>query len=232
MSPRTSSAARSENARVLAAERHDPHAGVGARGTGQLVAVQARARHHLGAEQVRPVAAHHDVGAAAPERRDRPPEVDLPALLRDELAELLRDEAVVADAGRRHPQRGDAPHVRLVRTHPGRVQLVVLHAVGVAAAGELGHPRQLLGIRRDDELAAHLVRQVVLAAERDGLRAPGDGQPRLEPAGGVVEARVDDVGVAPGLVRGQALLALDDGHRTGPCAPRHGRWRGRRCRRR
>ena len=144
--------------RVLAAERHDPHAGVGARRAGQLVAVQARARDDLGAEQVRPVAADDDVAAAALQRRDRTAEVDLPALLDDELAELLGDRAVVADPGGRHPQRGDPAHVRLVRPHPGLVQLVVLDAVGVPAPRELRHPGQLLGLGGDDELAAHLVR--------------------------------------------------------------------------
>jgi hypothetical protein len=181
--------------------------------------MQARARHDLGAEQLRPVAADHHVGAAADQAGDRPAEVDLPTLLHEELAELLGDRPVVADPGGGHPQRGDPAHVRLVRPHARLVELVVLDAVGLAAAGELFHPRQLGGLRGDHELAAHLVGQVVLAAERDGLRAPRDGQPRLQPTGGVVEPGVDDVGVAPRLVGGEARLALDHGHR----APRAGR---------
>jgi hypothetical protein len=122
--------------------------------------------------------------------------VDLPALLDDELAQLLGDRPVVADPGGRHPQRGDPAHVRLVRPHARRVELVVLDAVGVAAADELLHPRQLVGLGGDHELAGtwwgrSCVRQnATVSAHRRRPAAPSARR-------GVVEPGVDDVGVAP-----------------------------------
>jgi hypothetical protein len=108
--------------------------------------------------------------------------------------------------------------------HSAGVKAVVLDAVGVAAPLELSHPRQFPRLGRDDELAAHRVRQIVLTAERHRLRAPGGSQPRLEAARRVVEPGVDDVGVVARLVAGQARLALDDG--DGPAGADDGVGRG------
>jgi hypothetical protein len=69
--------------------------------------------------------------------------------------------------------------VRLVLAHPGLVQLVARHAVRVAAPLELGEAGQLVGFGRDDQLAGDLARQVVRAAEGDGLRTAGTARRAL-----------------------------------------------------
>ncbi len=104
--------------------------------------------------------------------------------------------------------------------------------LAVAAPGQLGHPRQLLGLGGDHQLAGDLVRQVVLPAERHGLRAAGHREARLEPARGVVQPGVDHVGVVAGLVARPAAARARRRRPTGRCGPRRARWRGRRCRRR
>ena len=80
-----------------------------------------------------------------------------------------------------------------------------------AAPGELCHARQLVGGRGDDDLAAHLVRQVVATTERDRLAIALHREPRLEAAGRVVQPGMDDVGVVAGLVRPERGFPLDHG---------------------
>ena len=137
-------------------------------------------------------------------------EHELAALLDDQLTQPIGDRGEVAHARRRDVQRGDRPHVRLDPTHPGGVQLGDLDAVRPAPADQLGHPGQLGGLGGHHQLPGDGVRQVVLPAERHGLRAPGHREPRLGAARGVVQPRVDHVRVVPTLVRGQPRLALDD----------------------
>ena len=64
----------------------------------------------------------------------------------------------------------------------------------------------------DDHLAAALDRHVVALAERVQVAGALDAEPRLQRAGRVVDAGVDDARVVAGLVRADALLALDDVH--------------------
>src|SRR3970040_356483 len=70
--------------------------------------------------------------------------------------------------------------------------------------------RRLRLARRDDDLAAQLVADAVLVAEAHQLLSAGDAVLRLQRAGRVVDAGVDDAAVVAALVRRQRLFLLDD----------------------
>ena len=72
------------------------------------------ARDGLTREQLAPRTADDHVVATALEGVDRMSGQDLDARLAEQRAELFGDEPEVADPGRRHVQRGDRTHVRLV----------------------------------------------------------------------------------------------------------------------
>ena len=80
------------------------------------------------------------------------------------------------------------------------------------------------GVDRDHELAADLVGDAPLPAVLDHRHPAGRAQPGLLRAGLVVDAGVDDAGVAPGLVPGDPVLLVehDDGQRRLGLAQRPG----------
>ena len=88
------------------------------------------------------------------------------------------------------------------------------HAVGGAALGQVGETIELRLPRRDDDLAAALVGDVVLLAELQHLLGPADRQPGLGGAGAVVEPAVDDAAVVAGLMLADIRFFLqhDDGN--------------------
>ena len=103
---------------------------------------------------------------------------------------------------------------------PGRVRLDLAqprgveppqprHAVGDPAPLELVEPGQLVLAERDDQLPARVVADPALLAVGAQLAHPLDAQPRLERAGHVVDPGVDDARVVAGLVRADAVLALE-----------------------
>jgi hypothetical protein len=95
--------------------------------------------------------------------------------------------------------------------------------VGEATALELIEPRQLLLLGGHDQLAAALVGDALLVAEPVDLAGALHAEARLERAGLVVEAGVDDPAVVPALVSGNAVLRLQDGD----CDPALGQGHGR-----
>jgi hypothetical protein len=88
--------------------------------------------------------------------------------------------------------------------------------VGDGTVGQLLQPGDLLGVGGDDELAAGLDGDPALAGVGGHRAGAGGGHGRLETAGGVVQAGVDDAGVAAGLVPGEAVLLVQDGHLVAP----------------
>src|SRR5207245_4060762 len=111
-----------------------------------------------------------------------------------------RHACVVNDAGLRRVQRGDPGGVRLdlaelVRVQPAQAR----YAVGGSPALELLQPQKLAGVGGDDQLAATLGRDAALVAVVVQLPGALHAQPRLQRAGRVVDALVDDAGVVPGL---------------------------------
>ena len=88
-----------------------------------------------------------------------------------------------------------------------------LDAVGDAAALELVELRPLRLRDRDDQLAGAAGRQPARLAVVEELARALGAEARLERAGGVVDARVQDAGVVPGLMEARDRLALE--HRDG-----------------
>jgi len=104
----------------------------------------------------------------------------------------------------------------------------------MAAALQLLQARKFALVGRDDHLAADLMRDAMLAAEGDHGGGAGDAQLRLQRAGAVIKARVDNAAVVAALVGGEAGSLLQDGEaQGGKAAPKlPWRWRVRRFHRR
>ena len=128
---------------------------------------------------------------------------DVDASGHEQPSELLGDESEVADPGRRDVERGDRPHVGFESSQLGEGELGDVDAVVATTPCELGQARELVGPGGDHDLATHLVRKVVGAAERDRLAVALHGETRLEAAGRVVQPGMDDVGVVARLMRGR-----------------------------
>ena len=190
---------------VLPAERDDPRRRPRAGQHGDPVGLQAGAVDQL----PRPHVTAGGLDRAAADRGHRGAEADLGA---GQLRVRRRHRRVVADPGLRGVQAGDAGDVRLVLADAVRAEPGERHAVGGAALEELLQPRQLVLRRGDHDLAGHLVRDPVLAAELDHLPGALDRVPRFAAAGHVVEATVDHAAVVAGLVRGEPLLLLQHQH--------------------
>ncbi len=124
------------------------------------------------------------------------------------MGQLAGDRDEVADAGRPDVYGGEAPHLRLVLHDLGRAQLPHRDPVLPAALHEGVQAGQLGAVGRDDQLAGDGMRDAVLGAELDHLGGAPHGVARLEGAGAVVDAAVDDAAVAAGLMPGGARFLL------------------------
>ncbi len=71
--------------------------------------------------------------------------------------------------------------------------------------------RNFFLIGSDDQLAAFLEGNAVVAAEALHRSSAGDAVARLQRAGAVIEAGVNDAAVVAGLVGGDAVFFFDDG---------------------
>jgi len=97
-------------------------------------------------------------------------------------------------------QRGDASAVGLhFGELPGREPPQTRHLVLAAAPLELVEAAELTLVARDDDLAAALVRDLVLLAVVVHLAGAGYAKARLERARDVVDARVNYPAVGAGL---------------------------------
>ncbi len=114
---------------------------------------------------------------------------------------------VVGDAGVGRPQPGDAGRMRFDFFELRRVDpFDAGHAVGRGAPMQLAELFEFTLMRGHDDLAAALVGDAVRLAEVIHARGAVHAQLRLERAGFVVDAGVDDTAVVPGLMRGNKRL--------------------------
>ncbi len=94
-----------------------------------------------------------------------------------------------------------------------------LDAVGAAAALELRQALELGFLHRDDQLPLPVDRDPPPPAVVAQLAGTIDAESRLQRAGLVVDARVNDPAAVAGLVRGESRLALEQHDSRVPVAP-------------
>jgi hypothetical protein len=110
-------------------------------------------------------------------------------------------------------QTTDAADVRLQRGQRVAIEPADAgDAVGTCPLLDGIQPPLLLAVQGDQHLAALDVGEGMLGAEVAQQTGPSPAQPGLERARRVVQARVHDPAVAPGLVPGQLGLLLQQGH--------------------
>ena len=116
----------------------------------------------------------------------------------------------VDDAGGGRQQRGRAVQVGFHRHRLGGAQQPhALDAVGLGAALDLGELLALGLVGRHDQLAAIAMRHAVLGAIGIEQAPAGDAGPRHQAALGIVDAGVDDLGIARAGLGADAFGGLD-----------------------
>ena len=200
---------------VLAAEGNDLHVDRHPGHLGQPVGLQTPAHHQ-------PVTGHGRRSASRPSLPEqssaiattRWPVSTVPPAPRTRSARAVRHQPVVDDAGLRQVQGAETrrrwARVRSARRRPTRRQAMPLTS---ARSSQRRHAREFGGGGRDDQLSAFVERDFVLGAELLGRPLTRLAESRLEAAGLVVDARVDDSAVVPGLMCGDRRRRLehDDG---------------------
>src|SRR5262249_21639278 len=86
-------------------------------------------------------------------------------------------------------------------------------AIGLSAALEFAQSRDLVLVDSDDNLAALLVVDAMLAAKTVKSLPPFDTGPGLQGARFIVESGVNDSAIITGLVRRQTVLRLQNDQR-------------------
>jgi hypothetical protein len=145
--------------------------------------------------------------------RDLAAGLDLAAVPLEIGGQRARHRREVHHAGLRRVQRRDPAGVRLdlaqaVGVEPAQPR----HAVLTAAALELVEPGELAVVAGHDQLAAPLERDAVLLAVRVQLARALHAQACLQRPRRVVDPRVHDAAVVPGLVLRDGALALEHHH--------------------
>ena len=139
----------------------------------------------------------------------------------------------VDDAGGGGEEGADAGErgLQSLRLHRAQ-QLHILHAIDGGPRADACELLQLRRIGRHDQLAAAPVRQAALAEIFVERPAALHAEAGHEAAMGIIDARVDDLAVAGGCFRAEALglvedqhLASGDGERAGDSQPHHARAR-------
>src|SRR3974390_2210944 len=196
---------------VFAAKWDDLEIGFAARHARDDVAIEPSAVDNIAGAN-RSGGGFDDVGVAVvTQAGDFGVKDDFAAAGGDQLGVLVGDVFVIHDAGGGHEQGADAVGVRFKFA-----ELVALEqaqagdSVGDSALMQFLKARDFVGSGGDDQLAALLVGNGVLGAEALHGGASGDAVARLERAGAVVEAGVNDAAVVSGLVGGDAVFFLDD----------------------
>ena len=129
---------------------------------------------------------------------DGPVHLNTAVALANQPNERRAHRRIVDDPFFRNLQRRDAAAVRFDLAQFRRVQPAQPgEAVGMSARFELVEARDLVVARRDDDLAADLVCDVMRTRECSHLANAGDGELRLRGARRVVEPRVQHAAVVP-----------------------------------
>ena len=200
---------------VLAAERHDRRVTPVACQFGKPIALQATADHdpveHERSRTARVARGDHHFGAGRLQTDDLVAEQDLRAGGDRVGGKRLRHLGEVDNRGRRRVQGADAADVGF--------QLAQFFGPDYSNAGDAVGARPLLDVvqiarsfdlvERDQHLAAGDPADAADLAELFEQADAPAAQQRLVGTGLVVEARVDDAAVAPGLVGRQAVFLLE-----------------------
>ncbi len=136
------------------------------------------------------------------------------------------DLAEVDDARVEHVERSHAGDVRFQLSHPLGPNALNRDPIRAGTFLEGLQPLDLRLSGRHDELAADLVTYSVLGAELHHRGATSGYEVRLPRIGPVVDPRVQNTGVSPGLVQGDSVFLLQHGQPQ-PWAPHRQRVRCR-----
>ena len=128
-------------------------------------------------------------------------------------AQRQHEGVAVDDAGRGRQQRPlrdqrGLERARLLAAEPDEIG----DAVGLGLGFERGELVDLSRVHRHQELAASLVRNAELLAERVQHRFAVDAEPRLVEPRRIIDAGMDDFAVARTDARANPALAFDDDH--------------------
>ena len=166
---------------VLAAEREDRDARVEPRHAGDAVALEPRAGHEDAAVDVAGRRRDDDGGVAAPDSHHARPRPHLATSPHELARHRAGHLAVVDDPRLRDEERSLRRGVRLALAKLAGVDAAhAREAVGPPPPLELVEPRDLVGARGDDDLAAPLEPHAVLLAEALEHPAPAGAEARLE----------------------------------------------------
>ncbi len=128
----------------------------------------------------------------------------------DCVREGQREAPPVDDPGAGDVKPAQAANLRLDLAHLVRSKLAERDPVGARPLGDRGQAGELVLLGRHDQLTADLVGDAVLVGEGEGRAHALGAEASLERSRGVGVRRVDHAAVAPGLVRREALLLLQD----------------------
>ena len=196
---------------VGAAEGDDAGLGRGARQHRQAIGPCAGAENGVAGLELAAGVADVEVTASRLDSGDLARERDPASCALEVSPESRRDRAVVDDPGAGGVQRRDAAHLRLdVRELLSRETPKVTGPVRPAAVLELVERRNLRLVDRDDHLPAALDGDPAAIAELVERASAAHAQARLQRARRVVDARMHDAGVVPGLVAADSVLLVED----------------------
>lgn len=194
---------------ILAAERDDAHFGIGAGHASDAIAIETGAVNDE-ARRVGGAIGFYVVRVAATlEFDDAFTHFEGAAFFAEEFSDLRGDLAITDDAGGGNAKAGDAGDARFNFANLLGGEARDVEAVLESALVEIFKEREFGLVASDDHFAADVILESVLATELDHGLAAGFGEPGFETAGLVVDARVDDAGVATGLVLSQLLLFFE-----------------------
>jgi hypothetical protein len=142
-----------------------------------------------------------EILVAPPDRRHFVAEVHVGAGFAGVLGVVARDHSPVDDAGDGGEDRPQPAAIRFAFLDLLRIeQLEVVDAVLPPTLVKLLEANELGLFGRDDQLADHLIRDGLGVAVGPRQRVTLDTQPRLERPRLIVDARMDDAAVVPGLM--------------------------------
>src|SRR5581483_93531 len=129
-------------------------------------------------------------------------ELDLAARLSDEFAQFFANGGIINDAFLGHMDGSEPGGVRFDLFDLLRIQFAqTLQAIRVTALPKIFKPGQFGFFRRNHDLAALLVGDAMLTAERDHLLQAADAELRFFGTRFVVQSRMQHAAVVAGLVR-------------------------------